>query len=279
MVKKRYQLILFCLLFVNTAYCQVNKPNADIAVVMRLIGHEVLLQSGDNTSQVLPIEKLADRYKISFTKEFSFQPEDVVQIINGIIEKHNTSSVYTVEIEECISKKVIYSYKIGHEAQTNIIPCRGREQPKGCYAIFFTILDHNINDASNFNKIALTIVITGLILLAGIIIMFKLKPKKLIKTIAIGQFQFDQKNLLLYLKKDIIELSGKESDLLFLLYSNVNHTVAREIILKEVWGDEGDYVGRTLDVFISKLRKKLADDPHLKIINIRGVGYKFIVNN
>ncbi|MBL6447968.1 winged helix-turn-helix transcriptional regulator [Fulvivirga sp. 29W222] len=75
------------------------------------------------------------------------------------------------------------------------------------------------------------------------------------------------------------ELSGKEADLLYLLYSSENQTLKREYILKVVWGDEGDYVGRTLDVFISKLRKKLVADTSLKIINIRGIGYKFVIGN
>ena len=56
----------------------------------------------------------------------------------------------------------------------------------------------------------------------------------------------------------------------------VNTTVERDVILNMVWGDEGDYVGRTLDVFISKLRKKLEADSSVKIVNIRGVGYKLV---
>jgi DNA-binding response OmpR family regulator len=48
--------------------------------------------------------------------------------------------------------------------------------------------------------------------------------------------------------------------------------------LNKVWGDEGDYIGRTLDVFISKLRKKLEADSSIKIVNIRGVGYKLVMD-
>lgn len=97
-------------------------------------------------------------------------------------------------------------------------------------------------------------------------------------TVAIGNSRFDRKNMTLSFGKETIELSSKESDLLFLLHSNENKTLEREYILKVVWGDEGDYIGRTLDVFISKLRKKLEADSRVKIINIRGIGYKFIVN-
>ena len=75
-----------------------------------------------------------------------------------------------------------------------------------------------------------------------------------------------------------IELTSKEADLLLLLYNMVNTTVEREVILNKVWGDQGDYVGRTLDVFISKLRKKLEADSSVKITNIRGVGYKLVMD-
>jgi DNA-binding response OmpR family regulator len=95
--------------------------------------------------------------------------------------------------------------------------------------------------------------------------------------IAIGKYKFDKVNMELSYVDSKIELTGKEADLLLLLHKYANETIEREQILKEVWGDEGDYVGRTLDVFISKLRKKLAADDHVKIINIRGVGYKLVL--
>ncbi len=79
-------------------------------------------------------------------------------------------------------------------------------------------------------------------------------------------------------KGEAIELTSKECDLLQLLCDSTNDTVERETILKMVWGDEGDYVGRTLDVFISKLRKKLEGDSNIKIANIRGVGYRLVVD-
>ncbi len=63
-----------------------------------------------------------------------------------------------------------------------------------------------------------------------------------------------------------------------MLHASANNALEREVILQQVWGDEGDYVGRTLDVFISKLRKKLEADTSVKIVNIRGVGYKLLVD-
>ena len=85
--------------------------------------------------------------------------------------------------------------------------------------------------------------------------------------------------MILIRQEKTIELTSKESDLLNLLYESVNNTVDRETILNKVWGDEGDYVGRTLDVYVSKLRKKLENDSTIQLKNIRGIGYKLIVDN
>ena len=96
--------------------------------------------------------------------------------------------------------------------------------------------------------------------------------------IPIGGYHFDKRNTELLIEHQKIELTSKEADLLLLLYNSANITVERELILNIVWGDEGDYVGRTLDVFISKLRKKLEFDAKVKIVNIRGVGYKLVID-
>ena len=94
-----------------------------------------------------------------------------------------------------------------------------------------------------------------------------------------GEYYFDTRNTELIIEHKRIELTAKEADLLLLLYHSANNTVERDVILNRVWGDEGDYVGRTLDVFISKLRKKLEFDAKVKIVNIRGVGYKLVTDD
>ncbi|MEQ8323583.1 MAG: winged helix-turn-helix domain-containing protein [Vicingaceae bacterium] len=104
--------------------------------------------------------------------------------------------------------------------------------------------------------------------------VYRRSQKKRLHLISIGTYLFDQKNMALLKGEERQELTGKENDLLQLLYNHLNSTVDRDIILKEVWRDEGAYIGRTLDVYISKLRKKFETDPSINIINVRGVGYK-----
>jgi DNA-binding response OmpR family regulator len=91
---------------------------------------------------------------------------------------------------------------------------------------------------------------------------------------ALGQFQFDSQNLTLTRGGETKTLTQKESDVLRLLCQNRERVLKREEILKSVWGDDDYFLGRSMDVFISKLRKYLKDDPSVQIVNYHGVGFR-----
>lgn len=93
------------------------------------------------------------------------------------------------------------------------------------------------------------------------------------------KIQVGQKNMNLIFENSKIKLTNTEADLLALLHESANDILDRDVILNKVWGDNGDYVGRTLDVFISKLRAKLGSDENVRIVNIRGKGYKLVLND
>ena len=90
----------------------------------------------------------------------------------------------------------------------------------------------------------------------------------------IGRYVFDHKNMILGLDEEERVLTRKENALLKLLYENRNHLLTREIALKSVWGDDDYFIGRSMDVFIAKLRKYLKDDPSINITNVHGTGFK-----
>ena len=92
----------------------------------------------------------------------------------------------------------------------------------------------------------------------------------------IGQFSFDYKNLELSSQKDSKkQLTQKEADLLKFFIENKNEVLKRAQILESLWGEDDYFMGRSLDVFISRLRKYLKADESLKIENIHGVGFRF----
>ncbi|MFN4255807.1 MAG: response regulator transcription factor [Saprospiraceae bacterium] len=97
--------------------------------------------------------------------------------------------------------------------------------------------------------------------------------------VSIGNYNYDYKNLHLSYGTEYSEtLTQKEADLLKLLYENRNNVVKRSYILETLWGKDDYFLGRSLDVFISRLRKYLNRDERIKIENIHGVGFKFRVD-
>ncbi|TKG94821.1 response regulator transcription factor [Puteibacter caeruleilacunae] len=93
----------------------------------------------------------------------------------------------------------------------------------------------------------------------------------------ISEFEFNFEGLTLSHPSAQRELTLKEAELLKYLCLNPNKVLSRSKILSEVWGDDNYYVGRSLDVFISRLRKYLKPDPQVKIVNLHGIGFKFVV--
>lgn len=92
----------------------------------------------------------------------------------------------------------------------------------------------------------------------------------------IGAFIFYSHERKLHFKDKIFRLSTKESDLLKLLCENKNKIVRRDIALKSVWGNDDYFTGRSMDVYIAKLRKLLKEDNTVELQNIHGTGFKLI---
>lgn len=100
--------------------------------------------------------------------------------------------------------------------------------------------------------------------------------QKKTEIISIGIYTFDFTKQLLCHDQKTQQLTHREAHLLFHLVKNKNQVLDRSMILKKLWGDDDFFNGRSMDVFISKLRKKLKQDDTIKIINVRGYGYKLV---
>lgn len=94
--------------------------------------------------------------------------------------------------------------------------------------------------------------------------------------VSIGRYQFDpvKQQLVFNLRRQT--LTAREAELLWLLYENRQELNSKKKILETIWGDDNFFNSRTLDVFITKLRKHLQEDAGVQIINVRGVGYKLV---
>lgn len=94
--------------------------------------------------------------------------------------------------------------------------------------------------------------------------------------ITIGSFSFNPKMQILKSKDKTIKLTTKESELLILLCKNKNDILERNFALKAVWGDDNYFNGRSMDVYIAKLRKYLKEETNIQIINVHGKGFKLL---
>ena len=93
----------------------------------------------------------------------------------------------------------------------------------------------------------------------------------------IGKFTFDTQKQLLTINGEQTKLTTKENELLALLCAHANEILQRDFALKTIWIDDNYFNARSMDVYITKLRKHLKEDPQIEIINIHGKGYKLIV--
>jgi len=98
------------------------------------------------------------------------------------------------------------------------------------------------------------------------------------KQLPIGSYIFDRENFTLKHNDSIQRITEREAALIYYLYNNRNRLLKREDILREVWGNDDFFSGRSMDVFISRLRKYFIDDPDITISGIRGLGLEFNIN-
>lgn len=275
---KRYTYIILVVLgILNLTSCAKDNSRTEITkIALRAIGDELLLSNQDSTSLVLPVTKLDTKtYEISFQQELSIKPDSLVTFVKNSLDKSGLAEHYRVEVIQCDDKEVAYSYEMRNNKEESIIPCAGRALPLTCY----TIQIRFENNKKQFSLIYLWIIVPLLIILGFI---FKLKKKTVNSSkdqlcYKIGRYKFDKdQSKLLYVEKEI-GLSKKECELLEILCDNLNDVVKRDELSKRVWEDHGVFVGRSLDTYISKLRKKLNEDASIKITNIHGVGYKLEV--
>jgi len=285
--KRKY---LICLLLLTlmcltcAAFSGTGNSDFDVSrreILLRRIGHELLLQSGDSTSRVLPVVKIAENeYQIRFENDFTFMPDSLVNTTRRLLGKSPFENDYIVNVLNCADSSVAYGYAISKNEKDDIVSCVGREQPRACYIISITFKPAGISTA----KAGYLLGSLQFLAFAGFIIFRYRKPKKAAPAaehtgrFTLGSVVFDAKNRKLNINETITDLTATETRVLLIFAQAPNQAVERSRLQKEIWEDEGVIVGRSLDMFISKLRKKLELDTNIKIAVIRGKGYKLEIS-
>ncbi|MEL6811791.1 MAG: winged helix-turn-helix domain-containing protein [Bacteroidota bacterium] len=291
--RKIYFLGVF-LILICTAWMQTDSVKATpdfserVKIALRDVGNELLLNNQDSISLVAPVLELQkNKYQLSFERplayerSLSFEPHYLVGLIKNSFAKMDLPEHYRVEVNQCVEKEVAYSYEVSTEKETTIVPCGGRVLPENCYIIEvkFTKMKASVFGAQTYVYILL---VAAFLLLA--ILYFRRKQNGTLHGIdanfeALGSFKFYPEQNKLVKEATEISLSKKECELLAIFIDRPNQIIKRDELTKRVWEDNGVVVGRSLDTYISKLRKKLKEDQSIKLTNVHGVGYKLEVNS
>jgi hypothetical protein len=274
-------IILLVILIAAVAFINKKKeiPEKHVEVVLRNLGHQLLLTARDSTSRVLPVKKLNEHtYQLSFQNHFGFISDTLINLVQRIFQKNGLAKDYIVNLRDCKQNETVFAFEINNLAG-DLTPCRGRTLEVGCSVIEIELLKKN---TFNFLWLLLLIIPLGL---AGFYVKDKFRKKEAAASISgntdyiqLGYFQFYTGDSILKIENKTISLSEKETKALKIFAENINQVVEREKLMKEIWEDEGIVViSRNVDVLVSKLRKKLSDDNSIKIMNVPGRGYKFII--
>lgn len=256
-----------------------------VKVALRGAGNELLLSNNDLTSLVQPIVKIStSKYQLTFESQLSIEPDYLVNSIKQNFDKANLPKYYRVEVVECNKEEVAYSYQVTDIKEKDIIPCKGRTLPLNCYTVQLRFVKLKTPFITK-QTVLFILFFIGFVFALDYLLHKKKAISKIennvtlntnsddsFKTLGVFRFYPEQHKLI----KDPLEikLSKKECELLSIFVENLNQVVTRDDLTKKVWEDNGVIVGRSLDTYISKLRKKLKDDDSIKITNVHGIGYK-----
>lgn len=326
-VRSGIAIVILAIFFIASSFTEHDRDlrAKQVNLIIRQIGHRLLLQAGDSTSRVLPVTEIKEgTFLLKFENEFVFNHDSLMGLSKGLLPKTQFPSGYTVTVHDCRKGGIVYGFQVNNTSP-DILACSHRGQPPGCYTIQFAFpdfyenvkqkkadidqrtsapksvkVDHQeVNPKPEAFKTTssgyplINLAYGGMLVLlgAGVTLLIRrfwkiLKPapvqdqnhtiikESVPELAALGKFLFNVKGQHLLWESEVIPLTDKECKVLELLHKNFGELIPRETLMQEVWINEGVITGRSLDMFISKLRKKLNADPGVRITNIHGKGYR-----
>jgi DNA-binding winged helix-turn-helix (wHTH) protein len=263
-----------------------NNFTEKVNLALRRTAHRLLKSSGDSTSQIEPVKILNEStFVVRLNKNFNY--DNLPQLLEESFKIHQIEDNYDVSVLNCKNGEIQLGYNYLDFKKDKDVACGGRKQDKNCYDLKVTFTEKPIQSTS---KSLWLIPLWGLFL--GGFIYWKRKnltqkndPKNVIETafsdkIIFGNSSLNFSNQLLNSGNVQHNLTYREAKLLKLFVDNANQLLERDFIMKAIWEDEGITVGRSLDVFVSRLRKMLQADANVLIVTSHGVGYKLqVVDN
>lgn len=250
----------------------------NINLALRRTADGLLRSSGDSTSYIPAVEQMSEYiWRVKLGNDFRY--EQLPFILQSSLDLYGIDQAYQVSIRNCENSQIELGYHQFDFLNNNQVPCQGRELPKACRYIEISFLDRR--EQPTLHPMKLAWICFALFGLVGLWFYKKNKPIRETQTafsesdgLVFGNSKLDIENQTLMCGNIRQTLTFRETKLLKLLVNHQNQLLERDLILKEVWADEGILVGRSLDVFVSRLRKKLAVDTTVSIASVHGIGYR-----
>lgn len=279
---------IFSLLLCLPDQAMSNTPSFELEVnlALREIGHRLLLEQGDSTSAIPPVVFEKDRgFYLKFGGALDY--ERLQELLEETFQSKGLPSTYSLALFDCDTDVLMLGYST-REVKPRDLPsevsCVGRDELSNCYHLAVNF-PAQAEKEDTFLLVAAIVPIVVL-LLGGFWWWKQTQPVRpilgLIEVVEeartpmyqLGPLRFEPENQTLLGEGEPQRLTFRESKLLDLFCQNKNQLLTRESILEFVWGDEGVMVGRSIDVFVSRLRKKLKAADNIKIASVHGVGYR-----
>lgn len=257
-----------------------------VELALRRAGHYLLKAGGDSTTRIPPIEKM-NSLTWRLRLEHYFPYDQLPKLLNESFKSFGVQGNYNVIVLDCTAETLQLGYNFQDFQQSGEAPCQNRETDTGCHLVqVHFVQPQKWNEAGWAGGAAC-------FLLAVLMVYFyqrggKSKPvasqedtpaDEAPGVLRFGNSSLQPENQLLISAGTRHELTYREAKLLQLFASNPNRLLERDYILQQVWADEGILVGRSIDVFVSRLRKLLREDPTIRIVTVHGVGYRLETNS
>lgn len=270
-----------------------SQPNRQqeqrVNLALRETADRLLDLAGDSTAYIPPVTQV-NQHEFLLCLEQTFNYDSLPAFLEESFERFELPEDYYVMVNDCMSQKLVLGYQTGLFSGGEIA-CSGRDQKAACYNLSVVFNSEDLEEPLQKLNIGLWVSLLAFSLLALAFSYYKqnkqpeslAEPAVLVQPavepalLAFGDSVFDPKNLYVIVQRERHSLTFREAKLLEHFVRHANQLLERPAILAAVWEDEGVIVGRSLDVFVSRLRKILKKDESVKIANVHGVGYRLVV--
>src|ERR1044072_5204897 len=129
-------IVMFAIFFTASSFKKHSDPDLrakQVNLIIRQIGHRLLLQAGDSTSRVLPVTEKKGTFLLQFKNELVFNHDSLIVLSQSLLPKTQFPSGYTVTVHDCIIGDIDSRFQVNNTSP-DILACSGRSQPAGCYA-------------------------------------------------------------------------------------------------------------------------------------------------